>query len=123
MNDVHELSVALSLVDVACEKAGALGDVRVDAVYVRLGVLSGVVKDALSFCFEAAAKGTAVEGARLEIEDVPVTILCPLCAAERQLASIQHLRCPICDEPTPDVIDGRELELAALEVSDRAPHC
>ena len=91
---MHELSVALSLVDAACEKAGALGDVRVDAVYVRLGALSGVVKDALSFCFEAAAKGTAVEGARLEIEDVPVTVLCPRCAVERRLASVQHLRCP-----------------------------
>jgi hydrogenase nickel incorporation protein HypA/HybF len=123
VNDVHELSVALSLVDAACERAAALGDVRIDAVYVRLGALSGVVKDALSFCFEAAAKGTAVEGARLEIEDVPATILCPRCSLERRLASIQHLRCPICDEPAPDVIDGRELELAALEVSDRAPHC
>jgi hydrogenase nickel incorporation protein HypA/HybF len=123
VNDVHELSVALSLVDAVCEKAGALGNVRVDAVFVRLGELSGVLKDALSFCFEVAAKGTAVEGARLEVEDVPVTVLCPRCSAERRLASVQHLRCPVCDEPTPDVIDGRELELAALEVSDRAPHC
>jgi hydrogenase nickel incorporation protein HypA/HybF len=123
VNDVHELSIALSLVDAACEKAGALGDVRVDAVYVRLGALSGVVKDALSFCFEAASKGTAVEGARLEIEDVPVTVLCPQCAAERRIDGIQRLCCPVCDTPTPTILDGRELEFSALEVSDRAPHC
>jgi hydrogenase nickel incorporation protein HypA/HybF len=119
---VHELSVALSLVDVACDKVATLGDVRVDAVCVRLGPLSGVVKEALAFCFEAAAQGTPLEGARLDIEDVPLTVFCPFCSTERQLASIQRLRCPVCDEPTPDVTGGRELELTALEVSDHAPH-
>jgi len=119
---VHELSVAMSLVEAACDKADALGEVRVEAVCIRVGALSGVVKEALSFCFEAASKGTPIEGARLEIEDVPATILCPRCCVERQLASIQHRRCPVCDAPTPDVIGGGELELTALEVSDYAPH-
>jgi hydrogenase nickel incorporation protein HypA/HybF len=65
---VHELSVALALVDAAADQARALGAVRVQAVFVRLGARSGVVKDALLFCFDAAAQGTAIEGARLEIE-------------------------------------------------------
>ena len=119
---MHELSVALSLVEAACEKVEALGDVRVEAVCVRLGPLSGVVKDALLFCFEAATQDTPIEGARLDIEDVPLTVFCPRCSEERQLASAQHLRCPVCDEPTPDVVHGRELELTALEVNDSAPH-
>ena len=63
---MHELSIALSLVDAACEKAAALGEVRVEAVYVRLGPLSGVVKDALSFCFDAAARGSSIDAAHLE---------------------------------------------------------
>jgi len=117
---MHELSVALSLVEVACEKIAALGHPRVDAVCVRIGPLSGVVREALSFCFEAAAHGTPLEGARLEIEDVPLTAFCPTCSTERQLTSIQHLRCPVCDQATPDVWGGRELELTALEVSDHA---
>ena len=120
---MHELSIALSLVDAACEKAAALGEVRVETVYVRLGPLSGLVKDALSFCFDAAARGSSIEGAHLEIEDVPAVVFCARCSAERELASASHLRCPVCGEPTPDVIAGRELELAALEVSDRAAHC
>jgi hydrogenase nickel incorporation protein HypA/HybF len=119
---MHELSVALSLVEAACEKAMALGNVRVEAVCVRIGPLSGVVKDALLFCFEAATQGTAIEGARLDIEDVSLTTFCPRCSEERPLTSAQHLRCPICDEPTPEVVHGRELELTALEVDDRAPH-
>ncbi len=119
---MHELSVAMSLVEAACDKAATLGDVRVDAVYVRLGPFSGVVKDALAFCFDVAAQGSAVEGARLDIEDVPVVVFCPQCAAERPLAGTQHLRCPECGEPTPEIVSGRELELTALEVTDHAPH-
>jgi hydrogenase nickel incorporation protein HypA/HybF len=112
---VHELSIATSLVEVACEKACGLGDVRVEALHVRLGALAGVVKEALLFSFEIAAQGTPIAGARLEIEDVPLTVLCPRCGEERVLPGFP-LECPVCRTPTPEVTRGRDLELHALEV-------
>ncbi len=117
---MHELSIAISLIEMAAEKAEQMGGVRVEALHLRLGPLSGVVKEALLFSFDLAAEGTAIEGARLEIEDVPVVVLCPCCDAERRLPSIQHFHCPVCNTPTPDVVRGRELELTALEVTDHA---
>lgn len=67
---MHEMSIAMSLVELACEKAAALdGGPRVEALHLRIGSLSGVVPDALLFSFDLAAKGTAVEGARLEIDE------------------------------------------------------
>jgi hydrogenase nickel incorporation protein HypA/HybF len=115
---MHELSIAMSLVDAACDKAAELGGVRVEALHVRVGALSGVVKEALLFSFDLAAEGTAIAGARLVVEDVPVTVYCTPCAARQQLASIQHFRCPMCGTPTAEVVGGRELELATLEVTD-----
>jgi len=115
---MHELSIAVSLVEAACEKAAELGGVRVEALNVRLGALSGVVREALEFSFDLAAEGTAIAGARLVVEEVPVTVRCPRCAAERRLPSIQHFHCPVCGTPTPEVVGGRELELASLEVSE-----
>ena len=117
---MHELSIALSLVELASEEAGRLGDVRVEAVHVRIGPLAGVVVEALRFSFDLAAEGTAVDGARLEIERVPLVIRCAPCDAERDLPSAQHLRCPVCSEPAQEIVSGRELELRALEVTDRA---
>lgn len=118
---MHELSIALSLVEAACDKLAELGDdVRVDALHLRLGALSGVVREALEFSFELAAAGTAIEGARLAIEEVAVTVACPRCEGERTLLSVQHFRCPDCGTPTPEVIHGRELELTALEVTENA---
>ncbi len=117
---MHELSIAISLVELACEEADRLGRVHVDALHLRLGPLSGVVKEALAFSFEIAAQGTAVEGARLDIEDVPVTAFCPRCKAERTLDASLCLRCPVCEGALTEVRHGREMELTALEVTDDA---
>jgi hydrogenase nickel incorporation protein HypA/HybF len=116
---VHELSIAVGLVEAACEKAAALGDVSVEALHLRLGALSGVVRDALVFSFDVAAAGTPVEGARLEIVEVPLTVHCPRCDEERELPGFP-LVCPVCGAKTPEVVRGRELELHALEVRDNA---
>lgn len=115
---MHELSIALSLIDMASEEAERLG-VRVEALHLRLGALSGVVREALLFSFDLAAEGTPIAGARLEIEDVPVVVFCPACDEERPLPSIQSFLCPVCGAPTPDVVRGRDLELATMEVSAR----
>jgi hydrogenase nickel incorporation protein HypA/HybF len=65
---MHELSIALSLVDAICEELPRLGSVCVQSVRIRVGALSGVVPDALSFAFEVAADGSPIAGARLDIE-------------------------------------------------------
>jgi hydrogenase nickel incorporation protein HypA/HybF len=115
---MHELSIALSLIEVASEEAERLGNCRVDALRVHLGPLSGVERDALLFSFDLAAAGSPLDGARLEIEDVPVVVFCQNCKEERTLPSLQHFRCPVCNEVTPEVVRGRELALAALEVTE-----
>jgi hydrogenase nickel incorporation protein HypA/HybF len=116
---MHELSIAVSLVDAACEKARTLGDVRVEALHLRLGALSGVVRDALLFSFDVAVQGTAIAGARLEITDVPLAVLCPRCGEERELSGFP-LVCPVCQTPAPQIVRGKELELTALEVDENA---
>jgi hydrogenase nickel incorporation protein HypA/HybF len=115
---MHELSIAMSLVDLACDEARRLGDATVDAIYVRLGALAGVVKDPLLFSFELAKQGTEISAARLEIEDVPVAVWCSKCASERVLSDVRCRRCPVCNAATPQILRGDELELFALEVQD-----
>jgi hydrogenase nickel incorporation protein HypA/HybF len=68
---MHELSIAISLVELACEEAGRRQLPRVQALHLRMGSLSGIVKDSLLFSFEVAAAGTPIEGALLKVEDTP----------------------------------------------------
>ena len=115
---MHELSIALSMIDMASQESQLRGGARVTALHLRLGPLSGVVKDALLFSYEVACQGTALEGSQLIIEDVPVVIHCSRCAAERTLESIQLFRCPVCETPSSEVVRGRDLEVVALELEE-----
>lgn len=112
---MHELSIALSLLDVAAEAAARLGHPSVAAIHVRVGPLSGVVADALVSAYELAREGTPFAATRLEVEAVPVVVHCPACDAERTPTALQDLRCPSCGGPA-RVVRGRELEVVALEV-------
>ena len=68
---MHELSIAVSLVDLACEEMERRQLDRILALHLRVGAMSGVVKDALVFSFGIAAAGTSVEGTSLNVEDTP----------------------------------------------------
>jgi hydrogenase nickel incorporation protein HypA/HybF len=115
---MHELSIATSMIEMATEEAARRGGVRVVAVHLKLGRLSGVVKDALLFSWDVACEDTPLAGARLEIEETPVVVHCPACRADQTLAADQWLACPRCATPTPDVVRGAELEVVALEIQE-----
>src|ERR1700751_4037013 len=114
---MHELSIAMGIVEAAVEEAKQRS-VTVNAVHLRLGALSGVVKDALLFSYEVACQDTPLQGSRLLIEEVPVAVFCPRCKQKRVLLSMQSFTCPECGAPAGDVLQGKELEVFALEVEE-----
>ena len=115
---MHELSIALSIIEGVEEEIARRGDAHVAAVHLKLGPLSGVVKDALLFSYELACEGTSLARSRLEIQDTPIVIFCPACRQERPAVSLQHLSCSACGTPSADVRAGDELEVIALELTD-----
>lgn len=117
---MHELSIACDLVEIAEAAAYKAKAERVAVVYLRLGVFAGVVKEALLFGYETATKGTLLEGSRLEIEDVPLVVFCSICNCESQLPSIQCFECPKCNNPVTEIRQGKELELASMEIVEHA---
>ena len=114
---MHELSIAMGIVEAASEEAQKRG-VQVSGVHLRLGALSGVVKDALLFSYEVACQDTPLAGSKLIVEDVPVVIFCPKCNDKRELVSMQSFACPECGTPTMNIVQGKELEVFALEVEE-----
>ena len=114
---MHELSIAMGIVEAAAEEAQRRR-VQVSAVHLRLGALSGVVKDALLFSYGVACEDTPLAGSKLIIEDVPVIVFCPKCNDKRELVSLQSFSCPECGTPTMNIVQGKELEVFALEVEE-----
>lgn len=112
---MHELSIALNIVDMATHEARKHRG-RIVSIHLKLGQLAGVVSEALISAFELAREQEAeVAAAELKIEDIPVAVYCPTCATERAIEFPEFV-CPICRQPTPEVIRGREMEVTALEL-------
>lgn len=113
---MHEVTVALGVLEGVEATARAQGIERVTHVYVRVGALSGIVKDALSFSWSVATERTIAEGSELIIEEVPLAVFCEHCEAERAPIPGTGLLCPQCGSICPNIVRGREMQLVAMEV-------
>ncbi|MGH3503369.1 MAG: hydrogenase maturation nickel metallochaperone HypA [Nocardioidaceae bacterium] len=111
---MHELSITQSVVDAVLEHTAGR---QVTEVRLRVGRLSGVVPDAMRFCFDLATAGTPLEGATLEIDEVGGRAHCRDCDAEFELDD-PILLCP-CGSADVQVIEGRSLKVASVEVGSR----
>ena len=114
---MHELSIAISMIEQIVEESESRGGLEVEAVHMRLGVFSGIDKDALLFAWELACDGTPLQGSRLVIQAVPLVIYCEACGKERNPPSLYEICCPECLTPAEKIISGREIEIATLEVT------
>jgi hydrogenase nickel incorporation protein HypA/HybF len=113
---MHELSIAMNVLDLAIAEMKRHGCLRVHQIHLRVGPLSGVVKDALESAFGLAREGSVFANTELEIEETPILLKCPVCGINKPAVSIQKLCCADCGSPGAEVVSGRELELVALEI-------
>jgi hydrogenase nickel incorporation protein HypA/HybF len=66
---MHELSIAVSIVEIAEEELVRRGGDRIRAIHIELGSLAGVARDALDFSFCIACEGTPAAGSRLVVNE------------------------------------------------------
>jgi hydrogenase nickel incorporation protein HypA/HybF len=90
--------------------------VRVDAVGLRVGTLSGAVPEALEGAWPIAIVGTALSGARLDIQVIQAAIWCPTCARDQPVDQFYALTCPTCGTPSGHLVRGREFEVAYADL-------
>jgi hydrogenase nickel incorporation protein HypA/HybF len=115
---MHELSIAMSIVEMAEEESQRQGGLRVTSVRLRLGALAGVVKTALMSSYELACEATFLTGSKLVIEDVPGVVFCPACNAKRPVQNSEWFRCSACGSLASEIVSGKELEVVSLEVEE-----
>jgi hydrogenase nickel incorporation protein HypA/HybF len=97
---MHELSLTRNIV------------AKVIQVTLEVGKLNAVTPDAIRFGFELATRGTLLEGARLEIIEIPGLGRCRACG---QKVSMNQLieRCP-CGSADLERLAGEELTITQM---------
>ncbi|MFE5912597.1 hydrogenase maturation nickel metallochaperone HypA [Streptomyces wedmorensis] len=115
---MHEMSLAVAVVDQVEAAATSRGAVGVSSIELDVGELAGVVADALAFCFELACAGTVVEGAELITRTVPGTARCAPCAEDWAVGMPPRLLCPGCGGAADELVSGRELRIREVRWAD-----
>lgn len=111
---MHEMSVAMSLVEMVEESIRESGASRVSAVNIDIGSLAGVDPDSLEFCYEACSKNTPLEGSRLNINRIDAIGFCAICDKESSIAGNYSI-CDECMGPV-KLLTGEEMEVVSVEV-------
>ena len=110
---VHELAICSAIAQIVERTAAGR---RVACVRVDIGHLRQVVPDALSHSWEMVVFATPLEGAALEIRDVPAVIECRACGERSELTE-PVFRCMACGSAETDVLTGNEMLVTSVDVA------
>jgi hydrogenase nickel incorporation protein HypA/HybF len=114
---MHELSIAQSIVEIVEQYAPAGRSVQV--VRVALGQLSGVVPESLEFCFQAVVSDSPFEGARLQIDEIPLRARCQTCGTEFPVEWAVFV-CGNCSGTDLEILSGTELKVTEIELAEES---
>jgi len=92
---MHELSIAMSIVEIAEENAKNANTTVINEIELDIGTQSGVVLEALEFAMQSAVQGTMLEKARVKINSIPARAICAQCQHEFFIDDL-FTPCPEC---------------------------
>jgi hydrogenase nickel incorporation protein HypA/HybF len=110
---MHELGIVRNIIAIVGDAAKGR---RVRRVTLDIGKLSGVMSDAITFCFETVAQGTALEGATLEIRQIEGRARCNACGLEF-VADTLFTPCA-CGSRQFKRLQGEELNIKCMELEE-----
>ena len=115
-NPMHEVSIAQNIIEIVQGELAVHKATRLKTVHLKVGELTAVDADSLTFCFEALVKGTGLEGALLSIEKVEITSKCSVCGKIFPLEKYFHTPCPDCGGKGEGMLTGQELDVVRMEI-------
>jgi hydrogenase nickel incorporation protein HypA/HybF len=112
---MHEMSIAMSIIDLATEQAQKVNAKKIVEVELDIGTISGIEIHALNFAMEVAVKDTLLEKARIKINRIEAVSECMEC--HEKFSSDRYLsQCPKCNALNTKILKGREMQVKSLLV-------
>ena len=108
---MHEPGITRNIVAIVGDAAKGR---RVTRVTLDVGDLSGILADSIAFCFDVVAKGTALDGARLDIRRIAGRAKCQDCGAD--FATLTLYQPCACGSRKLHRLSGEELKIRDMEL-------
>ena len=113
---MHELSIAMNIVEIAEEEAKKANVNSVQEISLEVGTLSGIVIDALEFAMDEAVKNSVLQNAIIKIKKIPAIAKCLKCSMEF-IVEDYYTPCPECNNFETELINGKELKIKSLVIN------
>jgi len=110
---MHELSIAVQLLDSVLAAAAEHGARRVDEVVVEIGAMRLVVPEALQAAWEVAAEGTIAAAATLKVVEMALAGRCRACGRTFE-PTIDSFVCPACGRADVEITGGNDILLTSV---------
>jgi hydrogenase nickel incorporation protein HypA/HybF len=110
---MHELSIAMSIIEIVEEQAKIAGVKKVSNIELDIGMASGVVIEALRFSLEEAVHSSIMKNSYITINEIPSAFKCLACGFEFEPEDVIS-PCPECGHLYSDVISGKELKIKKI---------
>ncbi len=114
---MHEFGLVEGIIEAVQQRAG---DRPVAVARVRIGTLHKASQGPMEQAFEMVGMGTIVEGATLELVQMPVTSTCRACGTT-ETGEEKAIVCQRCEASTMDYAGGDELLLESIEYRPTEP--
>ncbi|HKJ88290.1 MAG TPA: hydrogenase maturation nickel metallochaperone HypA [Gammaproteobacteria bacterium] len=91
---------------------------RLHGVTIRLGELSGIKPEPVRLYFDELTRGTSLQGATLEFEEVGPGVRCTDCQAEVEAEEGRPIdvKCPACGSTSIERLTGEEVEVVSIDL-------
>jgi len=114
---MHELSIVMSIVDLATKEAAKHDASTIEEIELDIGCLSGVEMDSFEFAWKQGVKRTILESVLKKVNRIEGRARCSDCDT---IFKMKHLydSCPNCNSHLAEVINGKELKVKSLVLPD-----
>lgn len=112
---MHEFLVTESILNIALKEAEKAQAKKVTKINLVVGELTGFAPDCIEFYFDTLSKNTIAEKATLQFELTPTQLRCRDCSTVFDPKDSEW-HCPECTSQSVEIIDGRKLYIASMEV-------
>lgn len=112
---MHELSIALSIVELAEGEAKKANASLISKVEVEIGTMAGIDADALLFAWDSVTQGTIAQQSALVINSIQAEARCLECGKDFPVENF-FVQCPDCGNYRYQFTKGKELRISSLIV-------
>lgn len=111
---MHEFSIMQGVFELVEDIARKNNLIKINKVVLKIGKLRQVFCDFLQFAFETISENTIAAGAKLVIEEVPITMHCKVCQQDFTVEYSTYV-CSYCGATELELLTGKEVLIASVE--------